>query len=211
MGGLEGQKGSGVPGGIWGVPWGVLGVRKALGSHGGGSGDPMGGSWGSHGEGCGGPMGGLGGPMGGVWGSHRGVLGVPWGAVGWRQHLCVVVEAIDAELRGAGHHQVALGRAEEMAVKAELQTRRGVGLLVHRVHGAAPLPPHCRPTAAPQRPYSCPTAAPQRPYNRTAVPASDGSAPGGKQRDWGQWGNGTHAKGLLWGCPHPTAPHRYPG
>lgn len=50
-------------------------------------------------------------------------------------HLGVMVEAVDEELGGAGHHQVPLGRREKVAIKGKFQPRGGVRLLVHGVHG----------------------------------------------------------------------------
>lgn len=55
-----------------------------------------------------------------------------------RTHLGVAVEAVHVELRGAGHHEVALAVVEEVAVHGELQAGGRMRLLVHGVHGAEP-------------------------------------------------------------------------
>ena len=55
-----------------------------------------------------------------------------------------------------------------------------------------------------QLPYSGPIAALQSQPPIAADLGGDGEV-------GGQWGAGKDTKGLLWGCPHPTAPHGHPG
>lgn len=56
-------------------------------------------------------------------------------------YLGVAVQAVHIELRGAGHHEVALTVIEEVAVHGKLQPGGRVCLLVHRVHVAATVTP----------------------------------------------------------------------
>lgn len=53
-----------------------------------------------------------------------------------RAYLGVAVQAVHVELRGPGHHEVALAVVEEVAVHGELEAGGRVRLLVHGVHGA---------------------------------------------------------------------------
>lgn len=56
-------------------------------------------------------------------------------------YLSVAVQAVHIELRGAGHHEVALTVVEEVAVHGKLEPGGRVRLLVHRVHVAATVTP----------------------------------------------------------------------
>lgn len=68
----------------------------------------------------------------------RAVEGVGAGAGGAWAYLGVAVQAVHVELRGPGHHEVALAVVEEVAVHGELEPGGRVRLLVHGVHGAEP-------------------------------------------------------------------------
>lgn len=60
------------------------------------------------------------------------------GAGAAQPYLGVAVQAVHVELRGPGHHEVALAVVEEVAVHGELEAGGRVRLLVHGVHGAEP-------------------------------------------------------------------------